>query len=286
MVTIHNLKLTGYDDMVRSIFISNKKYTPEIEEKIQLGELIRTMLANQDGILDYVKEFWGIMQIEGATTIEAEEEGLRNHEEYIWYRKMIEKAFTITTGNLAEKSRASSPDGKIDPNLIQTCHTTIGRFLDISCTVEGLHRGATDDFDAHACMLDNRIVRMSTRTNSPESLVLSDFYKDKVLPVTDAGLNLPETIDRDGVKYHLTRFGYVKEEYLKDYDVLRGLTPLGISNIFTFKCNVTNWAHIVKLRRKGSHAAPELQEMIEAINAKLLEMEPCLNSDFWTYLVR
>lgn len=286
MVTIHNLKLTGYDDMVRSIFISNKKYTQEIEDKIELGELIRSIISNRDGILDYVKDYWTVMADQGFCTVEDTEKELRDHEAYVWYRKMIEKAFTITTGNLAAKSKEASADGKIDPNLIQTCHTTIGRFLDISCTVEGLHRGATDDFDAHACMLDNRIVRMSTRTNSPDSLVLSDFYKDKVIPVTEAGLNLPETIGKNGSKYYLSRFGYVKEEYLKDYDVLRGLTPLGISNVFTFKCNITNWAHIVKLRRNGTHAAPELQEMIEAINAKILEMEPCLNSDFWTYLVR
>lgn len=268
MITIHNLKLTGYDDMVRSIFISNKKYTPEIEEKIQTGESIRYILSHND------------LQISMAEN----NNELENNEIYQWYRRMIEKAFMITCGNLAEKSKANN--GMINPNHIQCCHTTIGRFLDISCTIEGLHRGATDDFDAHAQTLDNRIVRMSTRTNSPSDLKLSDFYKDRVIPVTEAGLDLPDAVSKNGTKYILTRFGYVREDCIKDYDVLRGLTPLGISNLFTFKCNVTNWAHIVKLRRAGTHAAPELQEMIEAINMKIADIEPCLNHDFWTYLVR
>lgn len=270
--------------MVRSIFISNKKYTPEIEDRIMTGELARTILSNENDVCEYMKQYWMVLELDGATTIGNIIRELEANEDYQWYRKMIEKAFMIASGNLAEKSKQHM--GFIDPKLIQTCHTTIGRFLDISCTVEGLHRGATDDFDAHAQALDNRIVRMSTRTNSPDSLKLSDYYKDKIIPITDAGITLPETIDKDGARYVLSRFGYVKEDYIHNYDVLRGLTPLGISNLFTFKCNITNWAHIVKLRRAGTHAAPELQEMIEAINSKIVEMEPCLNDDFWTYLVR
>lgn len=284
MVTIHNLKLTGYDDMVRSIFISNKKYTPEIEDRIQTGEFVRTILSNQDGVQDYLEEYWEILELEGAGTVEYTKKELMENEHYVWYRKMIEKSLKIACGNLAEKSKDNN--GFIDPKLIQTCHTTIGRFLDISCTVSGLHRGATDDFDAHGQTLDNRIVRMSTRTNSPDSLKLSDYYIDKVIPITDAGIELPPTIEKDGVKFVISRFGYVREDCASNYDVLRGLTPLGISNLFTFKCNVTNWAHITKLRKAGTHAAPELQEMIETINAKIAEMEPCLNDDFWTYLVR
>ena len=41
-------------------------------------------------------------------------------------------------------------------------HITMGRFLDFSFTVEGMHRGAQDDFDSHAKRLDNRILRSSS----------------------------------------------------------------------------------------------------------------------------
>ena len=42
-------------------------------------------------------------------------------------------------------------------------HTTLLRYMDFSCSIYGLHRGAQDDFDSHAIRLNNRIVRSSTR---------------------------------------------------------------------------------------------------------------------------
>ena len=213
---------------------------------------------------------------------------------------MIDIAFNIACGTLYNKT---DEKGAITPDQIQLCHSTIGRFLDISCTVDGLHRGATDDFDAHARRLDSRIVRRSTRTNSPNEIVLSDWYKDKVIPFgdldgrtvtevinikesTDCEIKLPSTIIVNNKVYRKSRFGYVADEFKDNYDVLRGLTPLGMSNLFTFKCNITEWAHITKLREPGTHAAPELQQMIQMINQAIEQMEPRLNHDFWMYCIQ
>ena len=280
---IKSLHITGYDDMVRSIFITNKKYNDELDTRINKCERIRQKLFD-------TKHTVSPDLIDDAN----------DRADYEWYRNKIEIAFKIACGSLYEKADG---EGRILPEQVQLCHSTIGRFLDISCVVDGLHRGATDDFDAHAKRLESRIVRRSTRTTSPDDIGLSDWYKGKVIPFGDLDgktvsevksiteseevtINLPDTIIYDNRVYRKSRFGYVADEFKDNYDVLRGLTPLGMSNLFTFKCNVTEWAHITRLRRSGTHAAPELQQMIDKINTKLREIEPKLNDDFLRYCLQ
>ena len=280
---IKSLHITGYDDMVRSIFITNKKYNDELDTRINKCERIRQKLFD-------TKHTVSPDLIDDAN----------DRADYEWYRNKIEIAFKIACGSLYEKADG---EGRILPEQVQLCHSTIGRFLDISCVVDGLHRGATDDFDAHAKRLESRIVRRSTRTTSPDDIELSDWYKGKVIPFGDLDgktvsevksiteseevtINLPDTIIYDNRVYRKSRFGYVADEFKDNYDVLRGLTPLGMSNLFTFKCNVTEWAHITRLRRSGTHAAPELQQMIDKINTKLREIEPKLNDDFLRYCLQ
>lgn len=163
-------------------------------------------------------------------------------------------------------------------------HTTMLRFIDISVTVEGLHRGAQDDFDAHAKRLDNRIVRSSTRlaTFGTEK---SDFYQGKIV-TTDEVLNmlayqLPERIDICGKPYVKMENGYIEEEYANNKDVMRGLYMLSIPSNFIFKCNLTEWSHIVKERDCNSHAAPELQEMVEKVCSKVQNIFPQLTKEYW-----
>ena len=280
---IKSLHITGYDDMVRSIFITNKKYNDELDTRINKCERIRQKLFD-------TKHTVSPDLLDDAN----------DREDYEWYRNKIEIAFKIACGSLYEKADG---EGRILPEQVQLCHSTIGRFLDISCVVDGLHRGATDDFDAHAKRLESRIVRRSTRTTSPNDIELSDWYKGKVIPFGDLDgktvsevksiteseevtINLPDIIIYDNRVYRKSRFGYVADEFKDNYDVLRGLTPLGMSNLFTFKCNVTEWAHITRLRRSGTHAAPELQQMIDKINTKLREIEPKLNDDFLRYCLQ
>lgn len=153
-------------------------------------------------------------------------------------------------------------------------HTTLLRFIDISCSVYGLHRGAQDDFDAHAKRLESRIVRSSTRLAKFEGGEKSDYYQDKIL-TTDEVLDylniskLPEVIIKDDKKYVKAPNGYILEDEKDNQDVLRGLYMLSIPSNFIFKCNLVDFAHIVYMRDKNSHAAPELKEMIEEILVQL-----------------
>lgn len=163
-------------------------------------------------------------------------------------------------------------------------HITLGRFLDFSFTVEGLHRGAQDDFDSHARRLENRIIRSSTRL-ADYKVEKSDWYKDKILTMDEAlslyGIAVPEEIKVGGVKYVRATNGYIREDLKDVRDVKRGLYMLSIPSDFVFKCNCTEFAHIVNERDADSHAHPELREMIEQAKALLEEQIPNLTTEYY-----
>lgn len=147
-------------------------------------------------------------------------------------------------------------------------HITLLKFVNLSVTVEGLHRGGQDDFDSHAKRFDNRIIRNSTRlaTFGNEK---SDFYTGKILTIDDLSdlglIDLPQYFDVDGKRYVKAANGYVLEEYKDNKDVLRGLYPLCIPSSFIFNINLAEWSHVYKERRAGGTANPEVKELAEAI---------------------
>jgi hypothetical protein len=160
-------------------------------------------------------------------------------------------------------------------------HETLLDFIKISIFMEDLHRGAQDDWDAHARRLD--IIRSSTRANkksSGKNADLSDWYRGKVLTFDEAlrenGTGLDNFKDRNGIEWVRTPWGYVRKDLEKDPDVLRGLVPLGLAcdNISTV--SFRNLRHIYDLRRPGSHAAPELQEAVEQVRNDLKVKCPVL----------
>jgi SPX domain protein involved in polyphosphate accumulation len=160
-------------------------------------------------------------------------------------------------------------------------HITLLRYMDISVTVQGLHRGATDDFDSHAKRLDNRIVRSSTRLATYTTEEISEWYEDKIIPTDIAlaylGINTPEEIVYNNNIYVKSPNGYILKGMENLHDVRRGLYMLSLPMDFIFKVNVTEFAHIVKERDKNSSAAPELKLMIESLITQLEEWYPMLN---------
>ena len=82
-----------------------------------------------------------------------------------------------------------------------TRHITMLRFIDLSFTVYDLHRGAQDDFDAHAMRLNNRIIRSSTRLAEFKD-EMSEFYQGRIIPTDQAlsllGIETPDTLEVDG----------------------------------------------------------------------------------------
>lgn len=152
-------------------------------------------------------------------------------------------------------------------------HHTLLKYMDFSSSVYGLHRGGQDDFDSHAERLDSRIVRSSTRLAKFGPGEKSEYYQGKIITTDEAlemlGIETPANIEKDGQIFVRTTNGYVREDLKDDFDVLRGLYMLSIPSNFIYKCNIVQFAHIVSLRDKFGHAAPEVKTMIEDTIHKL-----------------
>lgn len=158
-----------------------------------------------------------------------------------------------------------------------TQHITMLKFIDLSVTVEGLHRAGQDDWDAHAKRFDNRIIRSSTRL-ARFGNEMSDFYKDKIVPTDMAldilNIDLPEKITKDGQTYVRNINGYVREDLFDDNDTRRGLYMLSIPSNFIFKVNLAEFAHVYKERNKNGHANPEVKECCEQIMDLITDAQP------------
>ena len=146
-------------------------------------------------------------------------------------------------------------------------HITMGRFLDFSFSVYGLHRAGQDDWDAHARRLDNRIIRSSTRLADYSDGEMSEYYNGKILTTDMAllalGIETPEEIEYEGNTYVKGVNGYILKGMENNKDVKRGLYMLSIPSNFIFKANLTEHAHIFKERNIDSGANPEVKTLAE-----------------------
>lgn len=163
-------------------------------------------------------------------------------------------------------------------------HTTMLDFVTISVTVEGIHRAGQDDWDAHAKRFDNRIIRSSTRLADFSEGEMSDYYKDKIIPLGVAleylGIEAPEEFEKDDTIYVRAANGYIQKDLENDRDVKRGLYMESIPSNFIFKCNMGQWAHVYKLRNKNGTANPEVKQLAEAIQDQIEEQMPWFNREF------
>jgi hypothetical protein len=148
-------------------------------------------------------------------------------------------------------------------------HTTLLRFIDLSFTVEGLHRAGQDDWDAHTKRLDNRIIRASTRLGTFKEGEVSEYYKDKIkFPfevLEKLGIPMPDEFYEDGVTYSKVDYGYVRKDLKDIQDVKRGLYPESIPSNFIFKVQYPELCHIIQFRDNKGHAHPEVQYVAEQI---------------------
>lgn len=162
-------------------------------------------------------------------------------------------------------------------------HATMLRFIDLSVTVDGLHRGGQDDLDSHAKRMDNRIIRASTRLGDFSSGEMSDYYKDKIIPTDvvckEYNIQLPEMITVDGETFLKTVNGYIREDLKDKRDVKRGLYMESIPSAFIFKINLTEWAHVYRERNMNGTAHPEVKECVEEIQRQLEDMMPWFNKE-------
>ena len=154
-------------------------------------------------------------------------------------------------------------------------HITLLRYIDLSITIFDLHRGGMDDLDSHAKRMENRIIRSSTRLANYKN-EKSDFYKDKILTLDDAIeeslIEVPNELFYKDNKYVKVTNGWVLEGFENEKDITRGLLPLSIPMSCIFKVNLTEFAHIFKLRNESGTAHPEVKECIESLTHQLLSM--------------
>ena len=139
-------------------------------------------------------------------------------------------------------------------------HITVLRFIDVTIMTEGIHRAGQDDIDSHAKRFENKIIRSSTRlaTFTDE---MSDWYKDKIITTDTAN-------------------GYIKEEYVNNNDVKRGLYMLSIPSNFISKINLCEWAHVFKERNRDGSANPEVKQWAEMVMAEITEFHNQITRDY------
>lgn len=166
-------------------------------------------------------------------------------------------------------------------------HITLGKFIDFSITVEGLHRAGQDDWDSHAQRFNNRIIRSSTRM-ADFDYEMSDYYDDKIIPtdiaLSENNINIPNYIERNGIKYIKTVNGYIREDLKDNKDVKRGLYMLSIPSNFIFKINLTEWAHVYKERNIDTNANPEVKELCESIADELERFQPYFTRELFNQI--
>lgn len=166
-------------------------------------------------------------------------------------------------------------------------HITLLKFIDLSITVEGLHRAGQDDWDAHAKRFDNRIIRNSTRIKGVNfDYEMSDYYKGKIIPTDIAanmvlGIELPKEIEYEGNVYVKAVNGYILKGFENNNDVKRGLYMLSIPSNFIFRVNLAEWAHIYKERNENGGANPEVKQCCETIADKLNKAHPQFTRELW-----
>lgn len=229
-------EISGVKDAILALFFSKGHYTDEIDREVR--ETVETV-TGRDG-----KVIVGLNDIA-----------------YMKYCRYLYKLAKYGTG--FDMS-----------NALTAGHDTLLRFIDFSIVVRDLHRGAMDDFDAHAMRMNNRIVRTSTRLGGVDALSVSDYY-DGAIKFPDQLMDLPDTIE-DGETYVKIGHGYVKKSLAHIPDVVRGLTPLAANMSCICQIDFYDMRHIYACRNEYSKAHPELKLGIESLATQIEKALPIL----------
>jgi hypothetical protein len=168
-------------------------------------------------------------------------------------------------------------------------HHTLMKYIDVSFFTEGLHRGAQDDLDAHAIAFNNRITRYSTRLAEIDQNLLSDWYKDKIIPFSETPfyVDMPNEIYGENGKFIKTPFGWVIEKFAQvpaknglAKDVQRGGMLIGMASNAIWKTDLFNLRYVYKMRSKLTKANPELKAGMEQLADQIEEHIPVFGPYF------
>lgn len=229
-------RIDGWDDAILSMFYSKRTVTREMEEDIRYKTYLCTNADPRYGVIGKLELTDEICEVQSQADM----------------RKWLDSLFKWAWS-----------------------HITMGRFLDLSFTVYGMHRAGQDDLDAHAKRMDNRIIRSSTRLADFKSGEMSEYYQGKVIPTDVAlavlGIITPDEIEYEGLTYVKGVNGYILKGMENNKDVKRGLYMLSIPSNFIFRINLTEFAHVYKERREQGTANPEVKKAIETMVDQLQE---------------
>lgn len=229
-------RIDGWDDAILSMFYSKRTVTREMEEDIRYKTYLCT---NSNPRLGAV----GALQFS---------EDYVDHNIEADMKKWLDSLFKWAWS-----------------------HTTMGRFIDLSFTVYGMHRAGQDDLDAHAKRMNNRIIRSSTRLADFKSGEMSEYYQGKVIPTDVAlaslGIVTPDEIEYEGQIYVKGVNGYILKGMENNKDVKRGLYMLSIPSNFIFRIDLTEYAHVFKERNMKGTANPEVKIAVEKATDQLQE---------------
>lgn len=249
-------QITGLETAIKSMFISKRHLTRELE--LEIEDVCETVL-NRDGGLFAHKVDDNTYKSINKKINDDDTAFSTNKENRIYssetYNKFIKWMDSIT--NIGSK------------------HITLLRFVELHFSVYGLHRAGQDDWDSHAKRFENKIVRESTRLATFDGTEKSDYYADKILTMDEVlkslGIDLLNEININGTKYVRATNGYIKKGLENDNDVKRGLYMESIPSNFIFSCNLTEFAHVYKMRNKLGTANPEVKECCEQCTDGLIK---------------
>ena len=237
------LSVTGWEEAITTMFLSKKTWTPDLGQEIRKAVEISTDRYGQYAFVNRPP-------VPGSV-----------EDEY-------DKKFRDWTTKLLSWGKK---------------HITMIRFIDITIMTQGMHRAGQDDIDAHARRFDNRIIRNSTRITITDGS-RSEFYQDKIKSDYEIakilGIELPGTVDVDGETWIRATNGYVKQEYVDNKDVRRGLYMLSIPSDFISKINLCEWGHVFKERCNEGGANPEVKKWAEETTRQLSGFNPLLTRQY------
>ena len=267
----HLYKISGYEEAIMSLRMSQSKFYSW--EKAQDVQRLVYVCTDEQGFLSSEDEY----ELKVQSLRYANKSDNKITGEYQKDTEEFKRLLRLTFNNAM---------GEFD-------HHTLMKYIDISFFTEDMHRGAQDDLDAHAQRFNNRITRFSTRLAEINEPNVSEWYKDKVIPIHDALKELqdyeglPQYIKKDDTVYELTPFGYVSEKYNRISkknglykDVIRGLIPLGQAGSALWKIDLHELRYVYFRRSRMTKANPELKLVMEQLADQIEERLPVFGEYF------
>ncbi len=217
---------------------------------------------------------------DGIITMFLSKRSLTREKELHIRKKVIEHSISPLAVFADQEENCMRPIGSLislDPELQDwmekllkwgTEHITMLRFIDLSFSIYGMHRGGQDDTDAHGYRMQNRVIRNSTRLADFKNGEMSEFYQGKIVPTDIAlaylGIETPDELTVDGQVYVRATNGYILKGHENEKDYKRGLYMLSIPSDFVYRICLTEFAHVYKMRRWEGTANEEVKTAIES----------------------